>query len=134
MALQRIVIFTSLCQCLDKFGYMGKHFQLISVNAICASLGPDTSRAMSLFHSLTPLLVVRPPLGSRATERDPLGKLASRIVRLQMRSSILLITHITTWIRRTPTLSCLSGLLWFSMTRQAMETPLMKQEKKLSAI
>jgi len=67
---------------------------------------------------------VTPPLGSRATERDPLGKLGSRIVRLQMRSSILLITHITTWTRRTPTLSCLSGLLWFCMARQAMETPL----------
>ena len=109
---------------------MGKHSQLISVKAICTSLGPDTSRAMSLFHSLAPLLVVRPPLGSRATERDQLGKLGSRIVRLQIRSSILLITHITTWIRRTPTLSCLSGLLWFSMRRQVMETSLMKQEKK----
>ena len=113
---------------------LGKHFRLISVKAICTCLGPDTSQAMSLFHSLTLLLVVRPPLGSRATERDPLGKLGSHIGRLQMRSSILLITHITTWTRRTPTLSCLSGLLWFSMTRQAMQTPLMKQEKKCSAI
>ena len=36
---------------------MGKHFQLISVNAICASLGPDTSRVMPQFiifpHSFT---------------------------------------------------------------------------------
>ena len=32
---------------------MGKHFQLVSVNAICASLGPDTSQAMPLFHSFT---------------------------------------------------------------------------------
>ena len=33
---------------------MGKHFQLtVLINAICASLGPDTSRAMPLLHSLT---------------------------------------------------------------------------------
>ena len=32
---------------------MGKHFQLISINPICASLGPDTSREMPLFHSFT---------------------------------------------------------------------------------
>ena len=42
-----------------------------------------------------PLLVVTPPPASRARERNPLGKLRSRIVRLQMRSFILLITHIT---------------------------------------
>ncbi|CAH3023432.1 unnamed protein product [Porites evermanni] len=32
---------------------MGKHFQLASVKAICASLGPDTSRAMPLLHCFT---------------------------------------------------------------------------------
>ena len=41
---------TSLCICLDKFGY-GK--ALPAVNPICASLGPDTSREMPLFHSFT---------------------------------------------------------------------------------
>ena len=50
-ALQRIVIFTSLCKCLDKFGY-GKALPAYRVNAICASLGPDTTRAMPLLHSL----------------------------------------------------------------------------------
>ena len=44
--------------------------------------------------------------------------LRSRIVRLQMRSFILVITYITTRTRRTPTSSCLSVLMWFSMTRQ----------------
>ena len=34
-ALQRIVIFTSLCKCLDKFGYMGKHFQLTVLMPSC---------------------------------------------------------------------------------------------------
>ena len=51
-ALQRIVIFTSLCKCLDKLGY-GKALLAYRVNAICASLGPDTTRAMPLLHSLT---------------------------------------------------------------------------------
>ena len=55
-----------------------------------------------------PLLVVIPPLTSWAGERNPLGKLESRIVRLQMRSFILLITNITTGTRRTPTSSRLS--------------------------
>ena len=32
---------------------MGKHFQLASVKAICASLGPHTSRAMPLLHCFT---------------------------------------------------------------------------------
>ena len=32
---------------------MGKHFQLISLNAIYASLDPNTSRVMHLFHSFT---------------------------------------------------------------------------------
>ena len=103
-ALQRIVIFTSLCKCLDKFGY-GKALPAYRVNAICASLGPDTSRAMPC---CIPLLVVTPPLTSWAGERNPLGKLESRIVRLQMRSFILLITNITIGTRRTPTSSCLS--------------------------
>ena len=71
---------------------MGKHFQLVSVKAICASLGPDTC--------FTPLLFVTPPLASRARERDPLGKLGGRIVRLQMCSFTLPIHHITTWTRR----------------------------------
>ena len=33
--------------------HMGKQFQLVGVNAICAYLGPDTSRAMPQFHSFT---------------------------------------------------------------------------------
>ena len=33
--------------------HMGKQFQLVSANAICAYLGPDTSRAMPQFHSFT---------------------------------------------------------------------------------
>ena len=33
--------------------HMGKQFQLVSVNAICAYLGPDTSPAMPQFHSFT---------------------------------------------------------------------------------
>ena len=96
---------------------IGKHFQLISVNAICASLVRDTSRAMSLFHSFI-LLVVTPPLASTPRERNPLWQLRCRIVRLQMRSFILLITYTTTRTRRTPTSSCFSVLMWFSMTRQ----------------
>jgi len=32
---------------------IGKHFQAISFNAICASLVPDSSRAMPPFHSFT---------------------------------------------------------------------------------
>ena len=104
-ALQRIVIFTSLCKCLDKFGY-GKALPAYRVNAICASLGPDTTRAMPLLHS--PYWLCLPPLTSWAGERNPLGKLESRVVRLQMRSFILLITNITTGTRRTPTSSCLS--------------------------
>ena len=52
-----------------------------------------------------------PSLASRARESNPLGKLGNRIVRLQMRSFILLLTHITTWTRRTPTSSCLSAHL-----------------------
>ena len=84
---------------------MGKHFQLISVNAICASLGPDTYLAMPLFHSFTP------PLASRARETNPLGKLGNRIVRLQVLSFILQLTHITTWTRRIPTSSCFSAYL-----------------------
>ena len=96
---------------------IGKHFQLISVYAICVSLGRDTSRAMPMFHAFI-LLVVTPPLALTPRERNPLWKLRRRIVRLQMRSFILLITYITTRTRRTPTSSCLSVLMWFSMTRQ----------------
>ena len=33
--------------------HMGKQFQLVSANAICAYLGPDTSQAMPQFHSFT---------------------------------------------------------------------------------
>ena len=112
---------------------MGKHFQLISVNAVCASPCRDTSREMPLFHSFTGYDTIS-CFKARATERNPLGKPGSRIVRLQMRSFILLIrTHITSWTRRTATSSCLTVLLWFFMTRQAMEPPWMKQEKKCSS-
>jgi len=32
---------------------MGKYLQNINVNAICASLGPETSRSLPIFHSFT---------------------------------------------------------------------------------
>lgn len=32
---------------------MGKHFQYISINAICSSLSPDTSQALPIFHTFT---------------------------------------------------------------------------------
>ena len=50
---------------------IGKHFQLISVKAFCASLGRDTSRAMPLFHSFI-VVVVTPPIASTPRERNPL--------------------------------------------------------------
>ena len=112
---------------------MGTRFQLIRVNAICASLCRDTSREMPLFHSFTGCDTIS-CFKARSTERNPLAKLGSRIVRLQMRFFILLIrTHITSWTRRTATSSFLTVLLWFFMTRQAMEPPWMKQEKKCSS-
>ena len=79
---------------------IGKHFQLISVYAICASLGRDTSRAMR--HHLL--------LSRRGKEIRFESFNRSPIVSLQMRSFILVITYITTWTRRTPTSSCLSVL------------------------
>ena len=112
---------------------MGKRFQLISVNLICASLCRNTSREMPLFHSFTGCDTIS-CFTARATERNPLGKLGSRIVRLQMCSLILLIrTHFTSRTRRTATSSCLTVLLWFFMTRQAMKPLWMKQEKKCSS-
>ena len=104
-ALQRIVIFTSLCKCLDKFGY-GKALPAYRVNAICVSLGPDTTRPMPLLHSLIGC-ACHLLLHGQGKE-ILLGKLESRMVRLQMRSFALLITNITTGTRRTPTSSCLS--------------------------
>ena len=103
-ALQRIVIFTSLCKCLDKSGY-GKHFQL---TVLMPSVHLLVLIHLELCPCCIPLLVVTPPLTSWAGERNPLGKLESRIVRLHMRSFILLITNITTGTRRTLTSSCLS--------------------------
>ena len=65
-----------------------------------------------------------PPLASRAMDRNPLGKLkVGSCIVIQMRSFILLITHITTWIWSTATSSCLNVLLWVSMTRQTMKPP-----------
>ena len=91
---------------------MGKRFQLISVNLICASLCRNISREMPLFHSFTGCDTIS-CFTARATERNPLGKLGSRIVRLQMCSFILLIrTHITSRTRRTATSSCFTVVLY----------------------
>ena len=84
---------------------MGKHFQL---TVLMPSVHLLVLIHLELCPCCIPLLVVTPPLTSWAGERNPLGKLESRIVRLQMRSFILLITNITTGTRRTPTSSCLS--------------------------
>ena len=84
---------------------MGKHFQL---TVLMPSVHLLVLIQLELCPCCIPLLVVTPPLASWAGERNPLGKLESHIVRLQMRSFILLITHITTGTRRAPTSSCLS--------------------------
>ena len=70
---------------------MGKHFQL---TVLMPSVHLLVLIHLELCPCCIPLLVVTPPLTSWAGERNPLRKLESRIVRLQMRSFILLITNI----------------------------------------
>ena len=102
---------------------IGLFMELLSLQPsanVWLSLGMGKQFHLEQCPCFIPLLLVTPPLASRARERNPLGKLRSRIVRLQMRSFILLITHITTCTGKTATSSCLSVLLWFSMIKQAI--------------
>ena len=80
---------------------MGKHFQLVSVNVICASLGPDTSRAMPLFHSFTVPDTTSCFKGKGKKSAWDAWRSDREVTDVFF--FILLITHISTWTRRIPT-------------------------------
>lgn len=86
---------------------MGKYLQQISINAVCALLGPETSRVMPLFHFY----------GKGKKSVWDAWKSHPHVTE----AFLSLVDHaFSTWTQMTPSLSSSSVSPWLSITRPAV--------------